>query len=315
EDRDQRESTLQAAGEEALRLVDATNPADVEIRRSFSDDASKAICGRVHVHQITVTLCRNAMQAMAPGGGTIDVTVCQYEHDPEVRADLPLPRGRYNCLTIAHAGTAHSRLQDQTALAPDFIQSSGVAPGALGVALVHAVVSAMGGLVTTQETDAGGAEVSVYFPPHNARAAHGQRAPEPRSAPHILVVDDEPNVVQVLNLMLVRSGYVVSVAPHGAAALDIFNSAPESIDMLITDVHMPGLRGDNLARAIRRQRPDIPVLFITGHKEELRLSFMDNRETEHVLLKPFDYAQLLQGIKSAEISHPSAGASGVGGER
>jgi signal transduction histidine kinase/ActR/RegA family two-component response regulator len=291
---------LHLAVEEALDLIMATKPSNVHILREFEQNDCDAICSRTQAHQIVLNIGRNAVQALGSTGGTVKVRVYRWTQDPTNNPELCLPAGQYSCLEIADNGPGIAPEDLPHVFTPLFRRREGNGSG-IGLALVNAIVTALGGVITVQSTLGAGARFHVYFPQNPQQ----QDAPQAREVltKHILLVDDEPNVVQVLKLMLVRSGFVVTVANSGTSALEHFLAAPSAIDMLITDLHMPGLRGDHLAREIHRERPDLPILYITGHVEELCLCAATGHDSQHVLMKPFNISELLQGIQHAATTH------------
>ena len=110
----------------------------------------------------------------------------------------------------------------------------------------------------------------------------------------VLAVDDEATVLKLLGSVLSREGYRVLLAEDGARALSFLSSHPE-IDVVVTDVRMPGLSGIELADAIGDIRPDLPVIFITGHPGD----YLDRLHGRAVVTKPFHPAKLLATIQAA----------------
>jgi CheY-like chemotaxis protein len=133
--------------------------------------------------------------------------------------------------------------------------------------------------------------------------------PKAQTKLRILIVDDDKAVSETFKLLLENEGHLVTTAPGGQEALAFFR--PDSFDLVITDLAMPGMKGDELAAAIKTMAPAQPVMLITGHHEaaqadENRLKYID-----HVLGKPLSYSDLREGILAAlAAAHPSAPPAG-----
>jgi two-component system cell cycle sensor histidine kinase/response regulator CckA len=115
--------------------------------------------------------------------------------------------------------------------------------------------------------------------------------------PTVLVADDEPNVLDFMKTVLGRNGFAVLVASSGQEALDAFESVSGQVDVLVSDVVMPVMDGPTLVAEITRQKPELPVLFVSGYvgKPEFRQALGSHRP--NILLKPFSPDVLLQRIK------------------
>ncbi len=124
-------------------------------------------------------------------------------------------------------------------------------------------------------------------------------APEPRVLPaggvgRILVAEDEPQLLALYEEALTNSGHRVSTAPRGDEALSRFQASPAAYDLLITDLTMPGLSGEQLAAAVRALRPALPILLVTGYTENAAESQLWALGGVEVLLKPVDVQTLCQ---------------------
>jgi CheY-like chemotaxis protein len=119
----------------------------------------------------------------------------------------------------------------------------------------------------------------------------------------ILVVDDEPVVLRVVSMILDTAGFQVLAAPDGRAALEICKSTKGPIDLLLTDVKMPGMDGLELARFFQEQRPRVPIVFMSGHTSEIDvkhlLSALPQMDGHAFVGKPFTSTQLTSAVENA----------------
>ena len=242
-----------------------------------------------HVERVLVNLVANARVAM-PVGGTLSLAT---ESVTLTKAELPA--GHYVQLSVQQVGTSEVERAVAPALPPD-------APyqGA-GLAGVGGTVEQWGGRILIDSDPATGKRYRVLFPaaaaaddaPASARLAQPGRA---RPDATVLVVDDEPTLRSVIRRSLLREGYEVLVAEDGPRALALSRAHPTHIDLLITDVVMPGLTGLELARELSSERQELSVLFISGFTFEEAVPLTNLANGSAYLPKPFDTKVLLAKI-------------------
>jgi len=138
----------------------------------------------------------------------------------------------------------------------------------MGLATVHGIVEKHGGKISVFSRPGEGTAFHVYLPEISGDSIPAPETrpsdPLPRGDEHILFVDDEADSVSMAERMLASIGYQVTALTCGSEALKVFSAQPEKFDLIITDLTMPGLTGDELAREIMSIRPDIPIILCTG---------------------------------------------------
>jgi CheY-like chemotaxis protein len=112
--------------------------------------------------------------------------------------------------------------------------------------------------------------------------------------PLVLVVDDDPGVRAVTSRLLSGAGYAVLDAEDGRGALDLLQHVAPAVDLVLTDLRMPGMSGTQLARAVSELRPDLPVLYMTGFSEDLLDRLPDDARGTRVINKPFENDEVLR---------------------
>jgi two-component system, cell cycle sensor histidine kinase and response regulator CckA len=170
----------------------------------------------------------------------------------------------------------------------------------LGLATVHGVVHQSGGFVCVDSTPGSGSTFTILLPctahPESARGTPPSDAIE-RGSETVLLVEDEDEVRAVARRVLAEAGYTVLEAANAAEAIEVFDRAPTSIAMLVSDVVMPGLNGHELSQMLRLRAPRLPALFVSGYS-------FDSRETpsgfddESFLEKPYEPAELARRVRS-----------------
>jgi CheY-like chemotaxis protein len=264
-----------------------------------------------------LNLAANAAAAM-PGGGRLDVEVEARTVEPDDVRELPYPMdpGEYVALTVRDTGVGMSESTLARVFEPFFsARVAGDTFGAgrgLGLSATYGIVKQMGGYVWVESTEGEGTVFSLLFPRESAPPAAGDGAapplPDPGGTETILLVEDDAQVLSLLERALQRRGYTVHAARGGPEALGVFRMAEERIDVLVTDVVMPRMRGTELARRLREDRPGLPVLFITGYTDdpELRTGLLEAGQA--ILEKPFRPREVSRAVRELlERARTSAG--------
>jgi two-component system cell cycle sensor histidine kinase/response regulator CckA len=174
----------------------------------------------------------------------------------------------------------------------------------LGLSTVYGIVKQSGGFIFADSKVDEGTRFVIYLPVHREEAAAGRarsigkaKKDELWGTGTVLLVEDEPMVRSVAERALTRHGYTVLTADSGEEALEILG-AGESIDLLISDVVMPGLDGPTMVREARKNRPDLKILFMSGYAEEQLRKSIDI-ENVNFLPKPFSVTELAEAARRA----------------
>jgi two-component system, cell cycle sensor histidine kinase and response regulator CckA len=284
---------------EALRLIRSTLPSTIEISQRVASRGDTVVADAAQMHQVIMNLCTNAAHAMRDAGGVLRVELGA-ENVPESTAtrSAGLNPGAYVVLTVRDQGVGMDSPTMARVFEPFFTtRRSGEGTG-LGLSVVHGIVHSHGGVVTVESVVGKGSTFRVYFPSAPPRAA--EAASEVGSVlvgrgEHVLVVDDEPDVAQLLERMLVARGYKVTSFTSSEEALAAFRSEPNEFRAVITDQTMPRLTGIELARRLKALRPAVPVILTTGYGETVA-STPVGAGVDAVAGKPLDAASLAQTL-------------------
>ncbi len=269
--------------------------------------------------QIIINLAVNARDAM-PGGGTLTVSTSAVTFDkpPQLGAEQ-LAAGRYVRIEVADTGTGIAPEHLARIFEPFFSTKKEV-PGAgtgLGLATVYGIVRQTGGFIQVESVIGKGSKFIIHLPrfapeaDEDAVAASSKRTQKANGADTgaslelpkdlagqgtILLVEDEDAVRVFAARALKNKGYKVLESCTGEQALDILHDQP-AVDLMITDMMMPGMDGGTLARLIRVERPEIKIILISGYSEEIARGEVATGQDFHFLPKPFSLGQLALKVK------------------
>jgi two-component system cell cycle sensor histidine kinase/response regulator CckA len=262
------------------------------------------------VDQILANLCVNARDAVS-GGGTVTIATGQEElsaadcaEDPQVRP------GCYAVLTVEDDGCGLDAETVGAIFEPFFTTKSKGEGTGLGLSTVYGIVRQNDGFIDVESTPGVGSIFRICLPRHDepvpVRPPVAEPAREPGQGQQILLVEDESMILNYESELLRRLGYAVLPALTPAAALELAGRHAAEIDLLITDVVMPGMDGPELATRMREQVPGLPILFISGYTAQSFATGHDHFEGCRFLPKPFSASDLAAKVRELLREHGRA---------
>ncbi|MEW6519126.1 MAG: transporter substrate-binding domain-containing protein [Thermodesulfobacteriota bacterium] len=288
---------------EALKLLRASIPSTIQIHKDIDPNCGLVLADASQIHQIVMNLCTNAYHAMLKTDGILKVSLGNINiaaNDPRV-LDMQLSPGNYVNLEVSDTGIGMDQTTMDKIFDPYFTTKKKGEGTGLGLSVVHGIVKGMGGRITTRSEVGKGTTFNIYLPRITHAAIYDKKAqkPIPRGSEKIMVVDDEETIALMEKQMLESLGYTVTVMQHSMDALREFSDHPEKYDLVITDMAMPVMNGDELALRIMALRPDLPVVLCTGFSEiidEPRAKSIGIRE---FVMKPIIKRNLGEIVRSA----------------
>ncbi len=254
------------------------------------------------MEQVVVNLVTNARDAM-PDGGPLLVATANRTVDAVTPDTGRLPPGDYVALVVNDQGVGMSPEVRARIFEPFFSTKPRDRGIGLGLAMVHGIVTNSGGYIAVDSAPGRGTTLTVLLPRTREAAAPAPRPlPSPRTSDHrVLLVDDELGVRTIMRRILERGGYDVLEAAGGADALAMLERG-ERVDLLVTDLMMPGMHGSELMGRARDERPGLPIVCVTGHAAQLPAHLAPGAgaaAVAAVVTKPFDAEALLQAASAA----------------
>ncbi|MFO1189263.1 MAG: ATP-binding protein [Alphaproteobacteria bacterium] len=277
----------------------------IELKTVHGRDLWQIMADQVQIEQVLINLVVNARDA-TPSGGTITIRSRNLRIDaPQMIGAETLSSGDYVVLDVVDTGTGIAKEHIGRIYEPFFSTKEVGAGTGLGLSTVYGIVKQTGGHIVVDSEVGKGTTFTIYFQRHGdgtARAASDAALPARRDltgAGTVLLVEDEDAVRQFALRALRNKGYKVMEANSGVGALDILRNTEERIDVLVTDVVMPQIDGPELVREVRKIRPQLKIVFISGYAEEAFRKHLD-RDLEFAFLpKPFSLQQLATKVKEA----------------
>lgn len=285
---------------EALKLLRASIPTTVEIRKDIAKESATVMADPIQIHQVLMNLCTNAAFAMREEGGILGIGLENIDIEGEATAQYPdLKPGPYVRLTVSDTGPGIEGAVKGRIFDP-FFTTKGPGEGTgMGLSVVHGIVKSHGGMITVYSEPGEGTTFHVLLP-----RIEGEIAPEaekveplPTGSERILFVDDEEALVRMGEQMLSRLGYEVVARTSSVEALEAFRTQPDKFDLVITDLTMPNMTGKQLARELAGIRSDIPVILCTGYSQIMSDEEAKSAGIDGVVMKPMVMRELAETIR------------------
>ncbi|WPD22608.1 MAG: MASE3 domain-containing protein [Candidatus Electrothrix scaldis] len=300
-DKDVQPLRIQLLIKEALKLLRFSIPSNIEIRQQLAPDCKPVLADPTRIHQIIMNLCTNAYYAMRENGGILEVSLQQVMlRQEELYDKIRLQEGAYLQLTVRDNGTGIPKELLEKIFEPYFTTKSQGEGTGLGLAVVQSIVLDFGGDITVSSVPGQGTVFDVYFPviqTEEETVLPQEKASLPRGDERILVVDDDRDIVLMNQRILEMLGYQVRAWTESLEAFADFQQDPDAVDLVITDMTMPKMTGDELTRRLLALRPELPVLICTGFSELIDEDKARKLGARALLMKPLTKKELAWAVR------------------
>lgn len=279
----------------------------ITFRSHHARDLGLVRIDRSEFHRVIMNLAVNACDAMQ-GGGTLMVTtknvapedVGSYGYDP-------IPKADWVMIEVSDTGTGISKADHQSIFEPFFTTKATGKGTGLGLATVYGIIKQMEGFIYCESELGKGTTFRIFLPRyHGAIEVEADTTKRDAATPRdlsgtgrVLLVEDEDSVRSFAVRALELRGYTVTAASSGQEAIEIVGENPEAIDLVVSDVVMPEMTGPEMMREVRKLRPEIGFIFISGYAEDAFREEMMDDEQFHFLAKPFSLKDLAVKVKKA----------------
>ncbi|SDS54406.1 PAS/PAC sensor hybrid histidine kinase [Halopseudomonas xinjiangensis] len=283
-------------------LLQRTLTESVVLEMDLAEDAGFAMVDANQLENALLNLSINARDAM-PEGGTLVIGTQRVERNAADAGRFGGKAGTYVSICVTDTGVGIPQSLLEKVFEPFFTTKPLGQGTGLGLSMVYGFVQQSNGFVTVDSHEGQGTTITLHLPLADIEIAENETpaAPSPRSAgagQSILVVEDDDSVRLLLQTTLQDLGYSVHLAEDGQRALQLLDQL-DYLDLLISDVGLPGLNGRQLAEIFQQKRPGLPVLFMTGYAENaaVRSKFLGPGMT--MITKPFSLESLADAIAGA----------------
>jgi signal transduction histidine kinase/CheY-like chemotaxis protein len=266
---------------------------DIDLSTTLSAGLWTVTADPHQVEQVVLNLAVNARDAM-PSGGRLSLSTANVSFDaPDDRDGVSIPAGRYVRIEIADTGCGMDAETRSQIFEPFFTTKEKGKGTGLGLSMVHGIVMQTGGHIRLRSEPGSGSTFEIYF--HADKGPAGTEGPAtvaaelpaaPGGGETVLVVEDEMSVRELVTEGLEQEGYTILSACNGSEAITAAELHEGTIDLLLTDLVMPGINGMELARQLMPSRPAMKVICMSGHSEEAIERFHDMGDRASFLQKP-----------------------------
>jgi PAS domain S-box-containing protein len=276
---------------------------DVVLLTKLQPDLPRISADPSQLQQVLLNLAVNARDAM-PRGGTLLIETALVELDEHYPRQHPTARpGVHIVLAVTDTGCGMDSATRSRIFEPFFTTKEPGKGTGLGLSTVYGIVKQSGGHIWVYSEVGRGTTFKLYFPPHYGavKASEPERAVPPLngSGATILLVEDERPVRSTVRRLLERHGYHVLEAGNGQDALTLVTARQAEIDLVLSDMVMPGMGGMELADRVRGLTPRIPVVLMTGYTEEAITRAGERPHDEQIIEKPFTLNTMLEKVRWA----------------
>lgn len=285
---------------EVLKLLRASIPATIEIKQHIEKTEANILADPTQIHQILINLCTNAAHAMTDRGGVLEVALAKVLLDSVFASRHPeVAPGEYLLLAVTDTGHGIAPTIMDRIFDPFFTTKKRGEGTGMGLAVVHGIVRSCGGAITVYSEVGKGTTFKVFLPccTGDADCESALEMIVARGNERILFVDDEPSIVAMAKRMIERLGYSVLATTSSVEALNLFREGPGEFDLVITDLTMPKMTGEQLAGELTRIRRDIPIIICTGYSNTLTEGKKTKPGIRAVVTKPLITHEIARTIR------------------
>ncbi len=285
---------------EVLKLSRSAVPTDIEIYQDVQTDCGSIMGDATQIHQVAMNLITNAYHAVQEKSGTISVNLKQIMLGKRELSDSTLEQGQYIMLSVSDTGSGIEPNFLGKIFEPYFTTKKKGKGTGLGLAVVFGIIKEHQGDIKVYSETGKGTIFKIYLPliKKSGETVSADQVQKIRTGTErILLVDDEISVAKLESQMLSRFGYQVTAKTDCSEALNEFKANPDNFDLVITDMTMPIMTGDQFAREILSIKPDIPIIICTGFSERVNKEQAELIGVRGFLMKPVLKSEMARMVR------------------
>jgi PAS domain S-box-containing protein len=285
---------------EVLKLLRASLPTTIEIRQHIEPNLGAIFADPTQIHQVIMNLGTNSAHAMENSGGLLEVKLLNEDVDSENASKYgDMEPGRYVGLVVNDTGHGMDSATLERIFDPYFTTKTKEKGTGMGLAVVHGIVKGHNGGIKVTSKPGKGTSIEILFPRTASEMQFDtvQLQALPTGGECILYIDDEQTLIDLGENMLAKLGYDVVTRTSPIEAIEAFRANPDKFDLVISDMTMPNMTGDILAKEIMKIRSDIPVIICTGFSEQISPEKVEAIGISGFLMKPLTIHELARTVR------------------
>ncbi len=293
---------IQTIIKETVKLLRSSLPTTIKIEQHIDPMCGTILGDATQVQQVLMNLCTNSYQAIGNNNGTLTIILESTDVDAKQVSALPgLALGTYALLKIIDTGPGMDKATIDRIFEP-FYTTKEVGKGTgLGLSIVHGIVRKHDGVISAESVPGKGTTMNVYLPIAELGVDELKKLEKEtlKGEERILFIDDDKEIAILVKEMMERLGYSVTIETESPKALENFRNNPNAFDIVIADQIMPTLTGTQLGVEIKKIRPELPVILITGYSEAITTDEAKDLGIREYVLKPIVASELSEVIQRA----------------
>ena len=285
---------------ESVKLLRSSIPTSIEIQLNLPDSVKQIMADSTQIHQVLINLCTNAAHAMEKDGGLLKIDVSEVKLDNiAVTQFQKISAGHYVQLAISDTGHGIDQTTKTKIFDPYFTTKAVGKGTGMGLAVVLGIVKSHNGAISVYSEPGRGSTFKVLFPVAEGKIIKGESISKglPKGNETILFVDDEAGLVEIGSKLLKRLGYKVETKTDSTKALEHIRSYPSKFDLIITDMTMPHISGDQLIKEILKINPEMPIILCTGFSNKIDREEAIMIGAKNYIEKPLNKNQLAYTVR------------------
>ncbi|HTY58018.1 MAG TPA: ATP-binding protein, partial [Bacteroidota bacterium] len=286
---------------ELIRFLGETLPKDIAIQTDLAEQLPAVIADATQIHQVLLNICVNARDAM-PRGGTLRIATRVVPHET-VRRSFPLADAHtYVEIRASDTGVGMDETTRRRIFEPFFSTKEPGRGTGLGMAVVFGIIESHRGFIRVDSVPGAGSEFTIYIPVKPAPVPEAMDAGDgsddlPTGAETILILEDEEALSELLRMTLENAGYTVLAEADGAGGLETYMKKRSQIALVISDVGLPKMSGDQVYAAMKRADPGVRAILASGYMEpELKADAL-RAGVRAFLQKPYELRKVLTEVR------------------
>ncbi|MGL1930265.1 MAG: PAS domain S-box protein [Desulfotalea sp.] len=285
---------------ESIKLMRSSTPANIRIEQNLSAGTYPVMGNDTQINQLIINICNNAVDALPEKEGLITIELLNETIDfQQDKYQAKLKSGQYVKLVICDNGIGMDAETVDRVFEPYFTTKDIGEGTGIGMAVVYGIVERHGGAILADSKLGRGTTYTIFLPTYEGMLEldSAERNIMPRGDEHILYVDDEPSIATLGKRLLEGLGYTAESTSYPEKALDMVRNDPYKFDLLITDMAMPNMTGDQLIIETLKIRQNIPTIICTGYSSRISEKAATNIGACSYIMKPINKSELATVVR------------------